>query len=136
MIKRNVKYVDFDGNEVEEEYYFNLSKMELMDLETSKDGGFGAYIDEISKSENVKDAFNIFKEVVLMSVGKRSEDGKRFIKNDEIRDDFKYSPAFDEVVFSIMQSETEAAEFVNGLLPADLAKEVEKQNKKALKSSK
>lgn len=134
MIKKTITYTDFDGNEQKEDFYFNVSKTELLDMETKYEGGFAHYLEEIQKAEDVKAIMNVMKDIVSMSVGKRSEDGKRFIKNDEIRDDFLFSPAYDELFMDLFQNADTASDFIAGLLPADLAKEVKKEAKKAAKS--
>lgn len=135
MIKKTLNYVDFEGNDISEDYYFNLSKMELMELEASHEGGFGGYIDAITKAENTLAALNVLKEIVYMAVGKKSDDGKRFIKSAEIIDDFKYSPAADELFMELLQNAEGTANFINGILPPDLAKEVAKEQKKLEKKA-
>ena len=131
MLKKTFTYEDFDGNKKTEDFYFNISKVELMELETEYTGGFSAYIDAISKSEDAKGALEIFKKIVDLAVGKRSEDGSRFYKSEEIRESFKYSPAYDELFMELMQDAKKAAAFVEGILPADLREQAKKSLKKA-----
>lgn len=133
MIKKTITYTDFDGNEQKEDFYFNVSKTELLDMETKYEGGFAHYLEEIQKAEDVKAIMNVMKDIVSMSVGKRSEDGKRFIKNDEIRDDFLFSPAYDELFMDLFQNADHGTEFIKGILPADLATQVLAEQKKAAK---
>jgi hypothetical protein len=83
VLKKRITYEDFNGEEVTEELYFNLSKAELVELELSRPGGMQEHLQKIVESEDGKAIITEFKELILMSYGQRSEDGKRFIKNQE-----------------------------------------------------
>lgn len=133
MLKKTFTYEDFNGETKTEDFYFNISKVELMELETEYEGGFSAYIEEISKSEDSKSALEVFKKIVDLAIGKRSADGSKFIKNAEIKEDFKYSPAYDELFMEIMSDAKKAAAFIEGILPADLRDQAKKAAKEAKK---
>lgn len=120
MLKRDITYKDFDGNEVTETFYFNLSRTELVDLELSYDGGLEAAINRIIESKDVKALINEFKRIVLESYGVKSEDGKRFIKNDEVREAFSQTAAYDSLFFELATNADAAADFVKGIVPFEL----------------
>lgn len=122
MLKKVIKYTDFNGVEREEEFYFNLTKGELIEMEFSKHGGFETYIKKIATTTDTPELMKFFKELILASYGEKSDDGRRFIKNQELRDSFEQSAAYSELLTEMLLSAnaSSAIEFVNGLLPADL----------------
>lgn len=126
MIKETITYVDYDGNKRTEDHYFNLSKAELTELQMSKKGGFHSYLTRIMTSNDTPEIMSVFKEIITMSYGRKSDDGRRFIKNKELLDDFLQSEAYTEFLMKIIGSEGEAAKFINGLMPSDLMSEIEK----------
>lgn len=126
MIKETITYVDYDGNKRTEDHYFNLSKAELTELQMSKKGGFHSYLTRILSSNDTPEIMSVFKEIITMSYGRKSDDGRRFIKNDEILEDFLQSEAYTEFLMKIIAEEGEAAKFINGLMPSDLMSEIEK----------
>lgn len=127
MLKKTIKYTDFNGAPREEDFYFNLTKAELSEMKVSVDGGMEAWIDRIVKSENIKEIFALFKKIIIASYGEKSDDGKHFRKSAEISDNFISSPAFDELMMSILGDEDLSVEFVKGIMPSDLAGEIEKK---------
>jgi hypothetical protein len=124
VLKKRITYEDFNGEEVTEELYFNLSKAELVELELSRPGGMQEHLQKIVESEDGKAIITEFKELILMSYGQRSEDGKRFIKNQELRDEFASTEAYSQLFFELCTDAEKAAEFVNGIIPTGLADEV------------
>jgi hypothetical protein len=128
VLKKCITYEDFNGEEVTEELYFNLSKAELVELELSRPGGMQEHLQKIVESEDGKAIITEFKELILMSYGQRSEDGKRFIKNQELRDEFASTEAYSQLFFELCTDAEKAAEFVNGIIPTGLADEVASLN--------
>lgn len=124
MLKKRITYEDFNGEEVTEELYFNLSKAELVELELSRPGGMQEHLQKIVESEDGKAIITEFKELILMSYGQRSEDGKRFVKTQAMRDDFASTEAYSQLFFELCTDAEKAAEFVNGIIPTGLADEV------------
>lgn len=123
MIKRTIKYVDYNSQEREEDFYFNLNEAELTEMELSQDGGLTQYIDRIVKERNGKEIIKIFKDLVLKAYGVKSDDGRRFIKNDEVRDDFAQTEAYNKLFMELATDAEAAAKFVNGIVPPDFDKE-------------
>lgn len=128
MYKKTVEYTDFNGHECKDDLYFHMSKNELADLEFSKEGGFGSYLDTVIKEKDPAKIANIAREIILMSYGKKSEDGKRFQKSPEIVAELKESPAYDELIFGFIDDPAGFAAFCEGILPNDMVAEIKKQS--------
>lgn len=117
MLKRTFTYTDFDGNQVSDDYYFNLSKAEIMELELSAYGGLETLIKKLIEEKNSEEIVKIFKKIILMSVGEKSYDGKRFIKNDEIRNNFYQTEAYSMLFCELVQNADAANEFLRNVVP-------------------
>lgn len=121
MLKKTITYKDLDGNDIIEDFYFSLSKAEIAEMELGREGGFAKYLEKLIASENASEIIATFKKILLSSIGRRSEDGKRFIKSDEIANEFLQSDAYSTLFMSLINEEDSAAEFVTGILPADMS---------------
>lgn len=117
MLKRTFTYENFDGQEVSDDYYFNLTKAEIMELELSAYGGLEMMIKRLIEEKNSEEIVKIFKKIILMSVGEKSYDGKRFIKNDEIRNNFYQTEAYSMLFCELVQDPEKANEFLNAVIP-------------------
>lgn len=120
MLKKTIKYVDYNGVERTEDFYFNLSKAEVAEMELSADGGYGAMIENIVNSKDNKQILATFKELILKAYGEKSPDGKRFIKNKEVSEAFSQTEAYSELFMELALDEKAASDFVNGILPKNL----------------
>ena len=125
MLKKSITYETFDRDTVTEDFYFHLSKADLVELEASHKGGLQAYIQRVIDAEDGAAIIEEFKKLVAMSVGKKSPDGRRFLKTEEIRQDFMSSPAYDVFFMELLTDAGKAAEFVNGIVPSNLERELE-----------
>lgn len=126
MIKKEITYTDYNGVERTEDFYFNLTKAELMEMELTKEGGF---LDEIKRIVQAKDTVEIvklFKEIILKAYGQKSSDGKRFIKSKELSEEFTQTEAYSILYVELATNAEEASKFINGIIPADLAAEAQK----------
>lgn len=126
MLTKTITYNDYNGVERTEDYLFNLSKAELMEMELSIAGGLSETIDKIIKTKDTPALVKIFKELLLKSYGVKSPDGKRFIKTDELREEFAQTEAYSQLFMELATNAEAAAAFVNGIIPADLANEAAK----------
>lgn len=117
MIKKTISYVDYDGNNRTEDFYFNLTKAEVMEMEMMTDGGLQKMIEKIIQTSDTKKIIEIFKSIILKSYGEKSPDGRRFIKNDEIRDAFSQTEAYSNLFMELATDADKATEFVNGVIP-------------------
>ena len=129
MLAKTITYTDYNDVERTETFYFNLSKAELMEMELGTEGGYTSYLRKISETQNIPALAAIFKDLILMTVGEKSIDGKRFVKSDEIRDAFKQSEAYSVLYMELATDPAKAGEFVNGIIPKSLAKEVDQARK-------
>ena len=117
MIKKTVTYTDFDGNERTEDFFFHLTQAEVADWELSVEGGLSKMLLEIIKSKDMRKIIPIYKEILIKSYGEKSPDGRRFIKNDEVRDNFTQTQAFSDLYMSLALDAEEGANFVKGIMP-------------------
>lgn len=127
MLKQTITYTDYNGIERTEDFYFNLNKAELIEMELSKDEGLSTYIEKITAASNNREIYDFFKKLVLKAYGVKSADGKRFMKKDPVdnhllADDFEQTEAFPELVMKLAGDEKAAAAFVNGIVPQNINK--------------
>lgn len=122
MIKKTVKYVDYNGVERVEDFYFNMTKAEVAEMEMSVEGGFSKMLEELIASKDNVRIVQLFKEMVLKSYGEKSPDGRRFVKSKEISEAFAQTEAYSEIFMELALNEEAAAAFVNGIMPANLDK--------------
>lgn len=132
MFKKTIKYTDFDGVERKEDFYFNLTKAELLEMQLSIDGGLKGYLERIVKTQSQPELVKMFKEIIMKAYGEKSPDGRRFMKSDEIRQNFECTEAYSELFMELATNSDAAAEFINALLPADF-KATEEEQQKMLK---
>lgn len=120
MYKKTVTYVDYDGVERTESFYFNLTKAELTNLELTTEGTMTSMIKKIIEENDIPRLITLFQKIIDISYGVKSDDGKRFMKNPELLAAFKENPAYSEIYMSLIENDNAAAEFVNGIMPKDL----------------
>lgn len=130
MLKKTITYEDFNGEKVTEDFYFNLSKAEIARLDVSYQRGLSEYAKKLIEAEDHATVVSIFEDLIKLSVGVRSEDGRRFIKSQEITNDFMQTNAYPELFMELATNTNKAIEFFKGLIPSDMvAKFEEAQNK-------
>lgn len=127
MLKKTIEYTDFLGNKQTEDFYFNLTQTELTEMQLEVEGGFTNYIERISKAQSTPEIVKVFKEMILKAYGQISPDGKRFIKSQVLRDEFESSAAYDALFMELATNDEAAVEFVSGIIPAGLSKELKNQ---------
>ena len=131
MLKKTISYTDYDGVKREEDFYFNLSKAELTEMEMSTEGGLQKKIEKITKSQNGKEIIDLFKDIILRSYGEKSYDGRRFIKSKEISEAFSQTEAYTELFMELATDADAAGIFINGIIPADLVEQAKEEIAKA-----
>ena len=117
MLKKTITYTDFNGIERTEDFYFNLTKAEIAEMELEVPGGMTTMIERITKTQDTPSLIKVFKELILRSYGKKSDDGRRFIKNKELVEEFKDSEAYSELFMELATNAEAASAFVNGITP-------------------
>jgi hypothetical protein len=126
VLKKTITYKNFNDEEVSEDYFFHLSKAELVELEMSHQDGLSEALQRIIEAEDGKAIIAEFKKIILGSYGKKSPDGKRFIKTQELRDEFESSEAYSTLFMELVTETDKAIEFVNGIVPQGLAEDAAK----------
>ena len=126
MLKKTIKYTDYNGVERTEDFYFNLNKAEIMEMQLTTVGGLDAYLKKIISAQDTPTLMRIFKDLVLKSYGVKSDDGRRFIKNEKLREEFEQTEAYSILYMELSTDADAAAAFVNGIIPADVAKQLPK----------
>lgn len=121
MLKKTIPYTDYNGTERTEDFYFNLSEAEIMEMEMSTTGGLAETIQNIVKAQDAPSIIKIFKDIILKSYGEKSPDGKRFMKVNEsgvpLSLAFSQTEAFSKLFTELATNADAAAEFVNGIMP-------------------
>lgn len=122
MLKRTFTYKDYDGNECTETFHFQLTKAEIIEMQVRDNGNFIDNLKDLMMKRDVERLYKFFRELVLDSVGVRMANN-RFVKTPEIREDFKYSIPYSELITELMTDENKIAEFARGITPFDLSEE-------------
>lgn len=127
MLKKTIKYVNFDGKPVERDTYFNISKSEILEQLLRTNNGWIDHLKTIGESTDGDVIMNGFFEILQMSYGIRSEDGESFRKSPELFDLWKSTAAYDAFFYELCTNATASTEFINGLLPAEILAEMQKE---------
>lgn len=128
MLKKTITYTDYDGEQRTEDFYFALSKAELIEMQYSENGGLEKLLEKIVKEKDTKRMVELFKSVILKAYGQKSLDGRRFIKNPELTEEFVQTPAYSELFMELATNDKTAAEFINRILPQDLAAQMNERD--------
>lgn len=118
MYKKTLTYTDYNGESRTEDFYFNLNKAEIIDMQLSINGGFDAYIKKITSEQDTSKLIKLFKDLILRSYGEKSLDGKRFIKDMEKTVEFTQTEAFSELYVKLATDTNEAVAFIKGIFPS------------------
>lgn len=119
MLKKTVTYIDFDGNERTEDFFFNLTEQEIAEMELSTEGGLGNFINKAVAAKSQVELIELFKKLILAAYGVKSADGRRFVKNDAVREDFMSTQAFSDIYMELVQDADKASAFFNGIVPKE-----------------
>lgn len=129
MLKKSITYVDYNGVERTEDFYFNLNKAETLGYIIRFEGGIESFIEKVVQEEDVKKLWDLWSDFILMCYGEKSSDGRRFIKSKELSEGFKQTEAYNNLVMELVSGKgADNAKFVNAVV-ADVEKD---PNKKAL----
>jgi hypothetical protein len=125
MLKREIKFTNFDDQPDSEIHHFNLTKTEITNLELSKGDGLANFVQRVVEAKDFQTLVKEFQELILLAYGVR--DGKKFVKSDELREAFAQTAAYDALFMELATDETAAAEFFIGVIPKDLREAVSKE---------
>ena len=117
MYRDHRTYVDFNGVERTEDFYFNLSKAEIADMELSTTGGIKDMVNKILEAKDQAKLVSLFKDLIRMAYGVKSEDGRNFIKNDKVREDYFSTNAYSDLYMELATNDQFASQFFEAILP-------------------
>lgn len=120
MLKKTITYTDYNGVERKEDFYFNLTKAEITEMELSTTGGLSTVLQRIVSEQDQPQLIRMFKDLIIRSYGKKSDDGKRFIKNEQLSEEFTQTEAYNILFMELATDAEKAANFVNGIIPKEL----------------
>lgn len=127
MLKREISYEDLEGNTITDTFYFNLTRTEWLELESAHgESGIGGFFKKVGEAKDYKRFMDEFQRIILMAYGVKSEDGKRFIKNDQLREEFKQTFAYDVLFMDIATNEGQLLGFFKGITPKEFSTELDK----------
>ena len=131
MLKETIKYTDYNGLDRTEDFYFNLSKAELLRMEMSTVGGYAEMIEGLINAQDTPAVYAIFEELILKAYGVKSADGREFTKSEDLKTKFSQTEAYSNLIMKLVTDANAAAKFINGLMPQDLVAQVQKEQKNA-----
>lgn len=115
MFKHNIEYVDFNGNDRNEDFYFHLSSPEVIRLEAKLGAPIQDYIGNLREQQDLSSLIAFLEDIILTAYGRKTSDGKSFIKNQELRVEFEYSQAYAELFEEMVSNPTLAQKFGEGV---------------------
>lgn len=125
MITYNETYTDYSGNQRSEEFHFHYNQAELMEMELETEGGFSARVNRIVNANSYPELYRLMKQFILGAYGVKSEDGRRFMKSEEISRSFEESPVYETLMMRMTtgpNAAEESAKFINGITPDTMPK--------------
>lgn len=131
MLKKTITYTDYNDEERTEDFYFNLSKAEIVKIAARYPGGIKEYLEGIIADHDMESILDMFDMLILESYGKKSTDGRRFIKSKELRDEFRQTEAYSNMLMEFLTDETggdKMLAFIEGIMPSQLIDEAKKQH--------
>lgn len=117
MLKKSITYNDYNGVERTEDFYFNLTKAEIMEMEMSTVGGLTETINRVVAAQDAPAIIKIFKDLILRAYGVKSLDGKRFEKSEQLSREFAQTEAYSILFMELATDADAASAFVNGIVP-------------------
>lgn len=129
MLKKLINYTDYNGNERSENFYFNLSESELMDMELSTVGGFREMIQLMIDKQDTQKIIEAFKMIIMKAYGEKSADGRRFIKSKELSEAFTQTDAYNKLYMELISDANAAADFMSHIVPASIQVKTEEAEK-------
>lgn len=130
MLAKKIKYVDYNGDDQERTFLFNLNKAEIAEMEMTTPGGLVNHINKITDAQNLPELTALFKTLILKSYGEKSSDGQRFVKSEELSTEFSETEAYSELFVELISNADAAANFVNGIVPTVSNEQIAEAEKK------
>ena len=130
MLAKKIKYVDYNGDDQERTFLFNLNKAEIAEMEMTTPGGLVNHINKITDAQDLPELTALFKTLILKSYGEKSSDGQRFVKSKELSTEFSETEAYSELFVELISNADAAANFVNGIVPTVSNEQIAEAEKK------
>lgn len=124
MLKKTITFTDFNDEECTDDFYFNLTEAELALMDASRSGGMQAYLERIVRQKDITKIAEEFQALIRKAYGVKSDDGRRFIKSEQLSDEFEQTNAYSELVVEILSDEAAAAAFISGIMPKKLQEQM------------
>ena len=128
MLKKTIAYTDYDGNNRKEDFYFNLNKAEVVELQLGTIGGLTKTLEKIVQEKDSSRLIEYFKSIIMKAYGEKSPDGRRFIKSKELCEAFSQTEAYSNLFMELAGDAKAAAEFIDGILPKEASNTPNKPN--------
>lgn len=122
MLEKEIKYVDYNGQERKETFMFHITEAELTEMELSTTGGFTSMVQKMIEAKDTPALIKLFKDIILKSYGVKSPDGRRFIKSEELSTEFSQTDAYTKLYMELVTDDKAAADFINRVVPAEISK--------------
>ena len=132
MLKKTVTYKDYNGIERTEDHFFNMNEAEIAKMEMSVNGGLTTHLRRVLAAQDQVAIIDLVDDLLKRSYGVKSIDGRKFEKSEAIWNEFKNTEAYSIIFMEVAFNAEKASEFVNGILPADLAEKVKGMSKEQL----
>lgn len=128
MVVEKIKYTDFNGIERKEEFMFNLTEAEITEMELTTDGGLSDSIKKIIAAQDTPQIIKVFKMLLLKSYGEKSADGRRFVKSEELSEEFSQTNAYSQLFMKLATDDKAAVAFINGIMPDSMQEKAAENN--------
>lgn len=126
MLTKAITYVNFNDEKKTKNFYFHLSSIEIARMNSMYDGGLEGHIKKIVESNDNREIFKLFEDIVLAAYGEKSADGDEFLKSDTIRQRFQCHPAYDILMTEILSGGAKAmSDFINAIIPKSVSEKME-----------
>lgn len=120
MTHETITYIDLNGVERTETFYFNMSKPEIVRMQASVKGGYDVQLQSIAAGANGAQIMEFFEDFIKASYGEKSDDGRRFMKSEEISKAFMETPAYEVLFEKLVTDAGAAAKFVEKVMNANV----------------
>lgn len=128
LLNKSITYTDYNGNQRTEQFSFNLNKAELLELDSKYPSiGLNGEVSRISKLGNPGAFAPLFKEIITMAYGEKTDDGRRFVKSKELSDSFVQTAAYDVLFMELASTEDSMENFLQAIMPKDISLAIQKQ---------
>lgn len=124
MLKKTIEFNDWNDVPHKEDFYFNLTRTEILNMQLETNGGLDALLERMIQTQDQAQLIVFFQDLIKRSYGVKSVDGRKFVKNDEVFEDFKSTPAYDVLYMELATDSKKAAAFINGLMPREIMSQI------------